>query len=110
MQRAVTVNWVHRPGDSRPETATCNVGWANLPPEILQSAVIWTETKNEQTITEEGAIGLIALLIHELENAKIKRVVPIDRGGDYYLELQDLTETQVECSGVKVDMHGNETR
>ena len=67
----------------------------------------WTDTKPERTITEDAAIGVIALLLHDLEEFRIRRVLPIGGGGDYHLELEDGTVTQLECSGIYIDPDGH---
>lgn len=106
--RGVSVNWLARPGDPPAQDTSRDIGWANLPPHILADAVLWTATKQDRTINEEGAIGVIALLLHDLEKVSIERVVPIGLGGDYFLVLEDGQRTQVECTGVYIDERGYE--
>src|SRR5206468_3304386 len=58
---------------------------------------------NEQRITEDAAIGVMLLLIHELEGAVLTDVLQIGAGGDYPVRHSGHPEPiQVEVSGIKI--------
>ncbi len=107
MVRAVSVNWLARPGGNPPQHVSRDIGWSNIPQyagRVL--CLLWSNTKNAQDITEEAAIGVMALLISNLETAEILRVLQIGSGGDYLLEIQGVGQLQAESSGVHIDPHG----
>jgi hypothetical protein len=49
------------------------------------------------------AIGVMALLISDLEKAEIVSVLQVGSGGDYLIEIPGKSQLQAECSGIKVD-------
>ncbi|WP_143393694.1 hypothetical protein [Fimbriiglobus ruber] len=104
--RPVSVNWVARVGGLPPRQVTRDIGWSDVPQHTGKNCLLWINTKNERTITEEAAIGVMALLLKDLENATITRVVQIGGGGDYHLTLQGGGQTQAESSGVHTDPLG----
>ena len=66
---------------------------------------------NEEAITEYAAIGIMALLIHELENVTIRDVLPVGSGGDYAIHIGSAKEpSQVEVSGLLEDPRGSKAR
>jgi hypothetical protein len=66
-------------------------------------------TVNAQRITEDAAIGVMALLIHELEGVTIREVLPIGSGGDYLIEFEKAAgPMQVEVSGIREDPAGKQ--
>lgn len=63
---------------------------------------------NEQRITEDAAIAVMALLIHELESVTLEKVVDIGSGADYTLSLKKWGRSaQVEVSGIREDGSGS---
>jgi hypothetical protein len=66
-------------------------------------------TRNEQDITMGAAVGVMLLLIHELEEMTMETVLPIGSGGDYLVCRKGTGESfQVEVSGIRVDADGSE--
>ncbi len=106
MVRSVVVEWVTRPGGGTPQVLTREIGWTDVPKAITDECIKWQATKNAQTITEDAAIGVMALLIHDLENAVITSVLQIGSGGDYILAIQGSPPVQAESSGIHTDPHG----
>jgi hypothetical protein len=68
-------------------------------------------TKNRNDLTEDAAIALAALLIHDLENGTIETVLQIGSGGDYLVQVpQESSPIQIEISGVIEDESGRDSR
>jgi hypothetical protein len=68
-----------------------------------------SKTINDHRITEDAAIGVMALLIHELEGVIIREVLPIGSGGDYLMAYQqEERPIQVEVSGIREDRTGSQ--
>ena len=106
MVRDVIVDWVARPGVSASQELTRQISWTGVPKAITDEAVKWTVTKNSHDITEEAAIGVMALLLHDLEGAKILKVLQIGSGGDYLVAIPGSPNLQAESSGIRVDPLG----
>jgi hypothetical protein len=66
-------------------------------------------TLNAVDITEQAAVGVMALLIHHLAGRTISSVLSIGTGADYLLKLSSDETIRVECSGVRDDPNGYET-
>lgn len=61
-------------------------------------------TINDRNLTEQAAIGVLALLINDLEKAVLQTVLQIGSGGDYLVRLAEPSNPiQVEVSGVRDD-------
>jgi hypothetical protein len=111
MVRTVSVNWLSRPGGKPPEQVSRDIGWSNIPQYAGRRLCLqWLNTKNAQVVTEEAAIGVMALLISNLEAAEILRVLQIGSGGDYLLEIQGAGQLQAESSGIHVDLLGYDSK
>jgi hypothetical protein len=108
MERTVAVDWLAQPGGGTPQTVTRVIGWNNLP-DRRDKCTLWPFTFNANDITEAAAIGVMALLIHDLEGAEIQRVLQIGSGGDYLL-IVGSEQIQVECSGIRSDPNGSASR
>ncbi len=106
LKRAITVDRISpRSGESRQEEVR-EIGWANLPGERDDCERVH-ERLNENTIAEHAAIGIMLLLIHELEGGVLIRVLEIGEGGDYLVRLPDQPDlVQVEVSGIKTGSAG----
>ena len=108
--REVRVDWVQRPGDSRSQELTREISWRDVPKLILDAILKWRFTKNERVVTEEAAIGVMAMLIDDLEDAEILHVLPIGSGGDYLIALRGTAvQIQAESSGILIDSQGYES-
>ena len=108
--RVVRIDWVRRPGGCSPQEVVREISWQGVPNWVLDASATLPFTKNASAITEEAAIGVMALLIDDLEDAEILTVLPIGSGGDYQLLLRGLNaQTQVECSGIHIDERGYES-
>lgn len=105
MERTVAVNWMSRVGTGCQQTNR-EIGWSCVPREITDECPRWINTINAQDITEGAAIGVMALLIHDLEQAEIVNVLQIGSGGDYLLTIKGNPQLQAESSGVHIDDKG----
>jgi hypothetical protein len=82
------------------------IGWANLNEPIADCKGVRLRL-NEHDITEQAAIGVMLLLIHELERAVLTTVLQVGAGGDYLVKLSGrLKPVQVEVSGIKIGSGG----
>ncbi|MDY3557085.1 hypothetical protein R5W24_006272 [Gemmata sp. JC717] len=88
---------------------TRDIEWAQVPQHLKDQCVKWPNTRNEEDISEDAAIGVMALLLHELAGAVILSVLQIGSGGDYLVEIQGQPPLQAESSGVRDDPHGYES-
>jgi hypothetical protein len=101
LKRAVVVDRISPAsgGDRREETR--EIGWANLPDHVGDCERVRIRL-NDHDITEQAAIGVMLLLIHELEGCVLTEVLRIGAGGDYLVSLSGHSEpVQVEVSGIK---------
>ncbi len=106
LKRAVVVDRISpKSGATRWEEIR-EIGWANLPDHVDDCE--WVRSRrNEQDITEDAAIGVMLLLIHELEGGVLTEVLRIGSGGDYLVKLSGRSEpVQVEVSGIKTGTAG----
>ena len=77
------------------------IGWTGLT-DLLERCEVISEVLNQQEITEQAAIGVMLLLVHELEEAVLSRVLQIGSGSDYLVGVpgrEGLVE--VEVSGIR---------
>lgn len=110
MSREVRVDWVRKPGGGLPQHFMREISWREVPALILDACLKWKSTKNNQQTTEEAAVGVLAMLIDDLENAEILSVLQIGSGGDFLITIRETSvEIQAECSGILVDEKGYET-
>jgi hypothetical protein len=101
VKRAITVNRISPGSGEERWEETRELGWAGLP-EYLDECEQIPIILNEHLITEQAAIGVMLLLIHELEGAILPTVLPIGSGGDYLVSLRGASKpVQVEVSGIK---------
>lgn len=107
MSRAVSVDWMARPGGGPVVAVARQIGWGGVPAHVADACVLWPLTKNANDITEEAAIGVMALLLHDLERAEIRSVLQIGSGGDFVVAIDGQPPTQAECSGVREDPTGS---
>jgi hypothetical protein len=104
LKRAVTVDRISpSSGDVRREEIW-EIGWANLPDHLDRCEEI-VLILNEQRITEDAAIGVMLLLIHELEGVVSPRVLPIGSSSDYTAHLPGKVES-VEVTGIRIGSAG----
>jgi hypothetical protein len=90
---------------------THTVGWQGLAGFSRDYCLKVQRTSNQNSITEAAAIGIMALLIHELEGGVIVTVLPIGSGGDYLIAFEENdARIQVEVSGIRVDRTGHEAK
>ena len=102
----VEVEWEPRAGGGL-QKLTRWIGWEGVPPILTDARWRWPFTKNASDITEEAAVGVTAMLVHDLENGRVTTVLQIGSGGDYLLTMGDGQKLQVECSGIRVDPSGS---
>ena len=107
MWRDVTVDWVAEPNGVAAVQHLCALGWSGMPKEWDDVLVQWPIGVSSHESTEKAAIAAMALLIHDLAQAEIVRVLPIGSGGDYHIEVAGASgQVQVECSGILIDVTG----
>lgn len=110
MKKSLVIDWIPRKDSSRPQQIVREIGWGSVPDHVLEIRDKLPFTRNDHGITEDAAIGVMAILIHELENAEICRVLEIGSGGDYLVRLTEGFSPQVEVSGILKDPYGGLTR
>jgi hypothetical protein len=111
MKREVVVDWITRPGTSPVVGVNREVGWSGLPASTDLLCVQLPRTVNAHTLTEQAAVGVMALLIHALEGGVLQDVLPIGSGGDYFVISREANRPiQVEVSGIREDLNGAAAR
>jgi hypothetical protein len=101
MKRTVTVDRISPGSEKTRWEEMREIAWNGLTDHFDQCEEI-ARTLNQHDITEHAAIGVMLLLIHELEGAVLTDVLPIGSGGDYLVNLSDRPEpVQVEVSGIR---------
>ena len=101
LKRAITVDRISPGSEETRWEEIREIGWSGLTDHSDQCEEI-ARTLNQHDITEYAAIGVMFLLIHELEGAVLTGVLPVGSGGDYLVALSDRPEpVQVEVSGIK---------
>lgn len=107
-KREVTVDRIASAAGGVRQTEIREIGWNGLPKFSEDYCIRATYTANEQRITEDAAIAIMSLLIHELEGVSIESVLPIGCGGDYFGKLRkNRSLVQIEASGIREDLVGN---
>jgi hypothetical protein len=105
LSRVVEVDWLAHPGNNPATQVQRSVGWANLQAHIANMNAVLSQlpvTMNRNDITAGAALAVTAVLIRELENRTIQRVLQIGSGGDYLVQSQGgAHSTQVEVSGIR---------
>lgn len=110
LSREIEVNWLRRPGHAPEKQVRRYIGW-NDQEELKKVCEQLPYTKNAQDITEAAAIGVAALLIHDLEGAVLQNVLPIGNGGDYLVRVcGEHSFIQLEVSGLRKDETGSDSR
>jgi hypothetical protein len=106
-RRIVTVN--RRSRDEVERTEEWTIDWAGS--VRCDESYLGQVSKDfgDQVISEDAAIVVMALLIHELEGVTIREVLPIGSGGDYRATAPQIGLVQVEVSGAKEDQSGHES-
>jgi hypothetical protein len=108
LSREVEVNWLRRPGRGPVERVRRRIGWSNEGEGLRRVCEELPITKNDQDLTEEAAVGVAALLIHDLEGGVLQKVLPIGSGGDYLLRVSGMDSfIQLEVSGLREDHTGS---
>lgn len=109
MVRSVIVDWVARPGGSASKELTREISWKDVPTALADEAFRWAFTKSSHVITEEAAVCVMALLLHDLENVECLKVLEPGSGGDYLVVIPGVPPLQAESSGIRVDPKGYES-
>jgi hypothetical protein len=111
MSREVCVSWLARPGTGPAADVRRTIGWSDLLNYSGDVVVQWCAAVPAQDITEQAAIAVMALLLHDLAQGEIIRVLPIGSGGDYSVQVRGLKRSiQSECSGIHADETGHKSR
>jgi hypothetical protein len=102
LKRTVVVDRISPSSGGLRREETREIGWANLPEHVADCERI-RKRLNENDITEKAAIGIMLLLVHELEGAVLTDVLPLGAGGDYLVRHSGHPEPiQVEVSGIRI--------
>jgi hypothetical protein len=87
------------------------IGWGDIREGLGRVCEQLPYTKNAHELTEEAAVGIAALLIHDLEGGVLQNVLPIGNGGDYLVRVREASAPiQLEVSGVRMDETGSNSR
>ena len=101
LKRAIMIDRIRPGSEGTRWEETREIGWNGLSDHLNQCQEM-ARTLNEHDITEHAAIGVMLLLIHELEGAVLSGVLPIGSGPDYLVNLPHRPEpVQLEVSGIK---------
>ena len=110
MSTEVAVDWVQKPGRNPGQQLQREIGW-NVIADADRCCAQYRLTFNDHDLTEQAAIAVMALLIHNLEGGVLQRVLQIGSGGDYLvLTRRARKPDQVEVSGVQEDSDGSAAR
>jgi hypothetical protein len=110
MSREVTVDWVRKPGNNRARQLQREIGWTGIA-DIETSCDQYRITFNDHDLTEQAAVAVAALLIHDLQGGVIQRVLQIGSGGDYLVRTRRSKKPdQIEMSGIQEDTDGSEAK
>jgi hypothetical protein len=85
MSREIEVDWLRHPGKEAATHQQRAVGWTGLEHHLNTLCVQLLVTVNDRTLTEQAAVGVLALLISDLEGAVLQTVLQIGSGGDYLI-------------------------
>jgi hypothetical protein len=111
MNRAVEVNWLRRPGTEPAALVRRDVGWAGIPQHSGTVCEQLPLILNAHTLTEQAAVGVALLLLHDLEGGVLQTVLPIGSGGDYLVHVSgEDSVIQLEVSGLREDNTGSASR
>ena len=100
ISRGVVVDQIARARNAPAVEVQRSIGWANLQDAVQNLRALLVQlpiTVNAQALTEQAAIGVMALLLHDLEGVVLQAVLQIGSGGDYIIQ----SEEQVEVSGIR---------
>ncbi len=107
-QRGIAVDRVSPKTKFMQVSQQCEIGWNRLPNVSEEYCEQLKLSINAERITEDAAIGIDPLLIHELEGCTISSVLQIGSGGDYLIfKTGGGVGTQVEVSGIREDPNGS---
>jgi hypothetical protein len=107
LKRSVVVDRISPASRETRRVEIREIGWGELPDHVDDCEQLRTFRLNEQDITEKAAIGIMVLLIHELEGAVLRKVLQIGEGGDYLVKLAGYSDhIQVEVSGIRIGTVG----
>ncbi|WP_143393137.1 hypothetical protein [Fimbriiglobus ruber] len=90
MTRAIDVEWASRGAPNSLQLLSKEIGWSNIPEILMEASQLAANTIGDTVITEQAAIAVMALLIHDLEKLEILSVLQIGSGGDYLVSLRTL--------------------
>ena len=83
------------------------VSWAEVSQETLDECSRIGRTLGTNDLTEWAAIGMMDLLIHNLEGSSVLGVVEQGGGGDYWISFESgEPSAQIEVSGILDDPTG----
>jgi hypothetical protein len=101
LKREVTIDRASPATKGRQIQEVRTIGWSELPHLSEDFCLRWSLAFNRNDITEDAAIGVMALLIHALEGMTLEKVSQIGSGCDYYLRVGPRTKLlPLEVSGI----------
>jgi hypothetical protein len=104
------VDWARKPGKSPTQQLQRNIGWDGIA-DLDTSCAQYRITLNDYDLTEQAAIAVMALLVHNLQGGVLQRVLQIGSGGDYLvLTRRAKKPDQIEVSGLQEDATGSAAR
>jgi hypothetical protein len=105
--RAVTLDRISPSADRARFEEVRTIGWNGTTGVSDDDCVRLGITFNASRITEDAALAVMALLIHELEGLTVNVVLPIGSGADYILSMRKGEQSvHVEVSGFRDDESG----
>lgn len=106
LTREACIRWRMR-GSTAEELREAILGWSG--PEVVghPKFAIWQFDVPDNVLTEDAAIVVSAIVIHELEGAIVTSVLQTGTGSDYHIQLRGGTASVLEVSGIKNDDTGH---
>lgn len=109
-KRGITIDRVSRTGSGTQVREEREIGWDNLPQFSADDCRRLSVSLPEDRLTEDAAIGVMFLLIHELEGMEVLSVLQVGESGDYLVVSKDNGKRfGVEVSGIRRDEGKSET-
>jgi hypothetical protein len=109
--RAVNLDRISPGADRKRFEEVQTIGWNGNTGVSEDDCVRLAITFPERPITEDAALAVMALLIHELEGLTVNVVLPIGSGADYALSMRKgKHNAHVEVSGIREDESGRRSK
>lgn len=110
MSKEVNVIWSPKAKKKRVQRLKRSIGWGNIL-DLDSKCCQYRRTFNDHNLTEQAAIAVMALLIHDREGGVVQQVLQIGSGGDYLvLTRRARKPDQIEVSGIHTDADGSRSQ